>query len=826
MAAGEGQSLWLSPTPEIFRALARLQIWARFNPMPLLCLVMPATVQVGYDLTLSMALPPELAKQSIESPKDFEVCVHPRLSDNVQRISGLALQPRGAIAGLANVDWRLFDADEGLNYETHLDWFFVLKPIGRMGEKDSILGWRAWSEEIKKLFTRLSLKYIVGTREEVLVISLKGLRSLRSFCHEVLKLIQESKVKPEHPYWPCVMAAASQVGKQFSEESLHKFNLDWSKLTPDAPHLCYREALMLGEGFKVNEARYGGEESLDSWCNVSLGGEGEGRAKSEAEIMLPRRLMFSLYPTECFYCGLRSHVSNECPSRVLDEPRSGIWGALSRMDVKDFPKGLSKLDEALDAKGGPERLTALLNRGKDLEGLLTGAIFEINGSVQFRLLQRVWRSRGKEWPMGLDQPATEEGQFIQEPLAALRSGDAEGAAAMLKQLRLKYSRSYIPLSLQGFLAMEAGDQHQARFYWQEAERLSYTPLQQGYFMFLQARSLEIEGDYREATAFYKRAYATSPKWLEPLYRAAVCMVKLGFTGQAIDLFMDLLQQRPDMFNRILIDPELERGRAHVLSAMWDIWADAAVDLVEQRARVEELDAEIDQRFSEDHEFYESARHGIERMKKLAGINNYVAFRELSRDLALFEDKLKRQVDRDVKRMHKRVDFLVERIKDVQKEASWFPFPKLLREFNRDFNLCVEKINWINHQYIKSAENFRQAAHYIGEVEAHLAKLKSRLVTLRIVRDTTLFVLLLGRTFIWFELIGLGLGLVGLPAAIYFTRGMENVWIVDMIRDQQWEFQKGLILILSVMALLLSLLKTAISFERKKKALFERGQDEK
>lgn len=825
LVQGEGQALWLAPTPEIFRALARLQIWARLNPMPLFCQVVPVTVLVGYDLTLSMALPSELGKQIVDAPKEFEVWVHPRLSEVLQRISGLNAQQKGAMAGLANVDWRLFDTDEGLDYETLMNWFFVIKPVGRMGEKDSIMGWRAWADEIKKLFGRLNIKYLVGTREEVLIFSLKGLRSIRSLIAELLKLIAEIKSQPERSYWPCVMAAVDQKGKQFTEEVTHKFNLDWNKLTPDLPHLSYRDAFMLGEGFKVNEARYGGDESLESWCNVCLAADAGEKSKSAAEIVLPRKLMISRNESECFYCGFRSHKAGECPSRWLTEPCPGVWNALARLDIKEFPKGMRKLDDALDEKETLESLTGLLGSDKKVENLMARAMFEINSATQFRILDRVWRSRGKEWPAGLKQLVPEEGQFVNEAMESFKARDYERTAALLKQMRMKYVRSYIPSSLQGFLAMETGDYHQARFYWQEAERLSYTPLQQGFFLYLQARSYEVEGEYKDAATLYKRAYTTSSKWLETLYRCGVCMVKLGFTGQAIDMFNDLWQQDPNYFNRALIDPELDRGRAHVLSAMWDRWAAAEAEVEAERERVDKLDAEIEQRFSEEHEFYEPAKASLELMKGLAKLNNFVAFRELVRELAIFDDKLSRQVEQDIKHMQSKVEFLVERLKDVQQEASWFPFPKLLREFNRDFNYCVEKINWVNHQHIKAADNFRQAARFLVEVEERLSSLQSRLVTLRIIRDSTLFVLMLGRSFIWFEVIGLGLGLIGLPLAIYFTRAVQNVWLVDVIREQQWEFQKGLILILSVLALVVSLLKTAISFERRKRELFERPDDD-
>jgi hypothetical protein len=190
---------------------------------------------------------------------------------------------------------------------------------------------------------------------------------------------------------------------------------------------------------------------------------------------------------------------------------------------------------------------------------------------------------------------------------------------------------------------------------------------------------------------------------------------------------------------------------------------------------------------------------------------------------MFKKKLDRQVVRDVKRMQNKTEYLVERLKDIQKEASWFPFPKLLKDFNNDFNYCVEKMNWIMHQHIKGAEKFRQARTYLQEIEDRLDTLRSRLVTLRIIRDSTLFALMLGRTFIWLEVVGLGLALLGIPLIVYFTKGMESFWLLDLIREKEWEFQKGLILILSIGAFALAALKSALTFEKRKRELFQRSE---
>ena len=138
----------------------------------------------------------------------------------------------------------------------------------------------------------------------------------------------------------------------------------------------------------------------------------------------------------------------------------------------------------------------------------------------------------------------------------------------------QYGRGFQPRSVQGFAAMEQGDWDRAGYFWQEAARNGYTPLQLGWLLLLEGRAMEVQGDVQRAMALYRQARSECSRWEEPVYRHAVCMVKLGFTDKAMSDFLDLVYNAPNMFNRILLDPELERGRIHILSALWGAWSDA------------------------------------------------------------------------------------------------------------------------------------------------------------------------------------------------------------------------------------------------------------
>lgn len=826
MAEEERQALWYCPNSEVFRALARLQTWARVNSIDVLAQVMPVTFLVGYDLTTSLSLPQEFLAQSAEAPNDFEVWIHPKLESEIKNISGLSLRAIGKPDGFSNVEWKLLQADQGLDYESTLRWYFIIKPLGKRGDKESIVGWRDFSNEIQELMQRLSLKYISDVNEGFMFFPLDNVRLLRSFCTDMLNLIHEAKTQEDHKYWPVVMAVVPQEGLPFTQELPKKVGVDWNRLTPDFPHMRYIDGFLLSPWFAVNDARLGTKQtSLESWCNIRLRKEGGEADYGTIEVGIPVPLT-EAEGMECFYCGQKNHPASECPSKQFGMQTGKAWAQLARMSMDDINEGVGQINDDIDSENFVETANAMLSAKEPSKGgVILQAVFDINSPVQLRTVKMVWRSKAKEWAEGFHQLGPEEGDHIWPGLKAIEEGDHAEAGEEAKKAVVKYTRSYQPQNLQGFLNLELEDHTQAMFHWQEAERLAFTPLQQGYLVFLQARLQEVLGNFKESTSLYKRVNVLSPGWLEPLYRQGVCMVKLGFTGQAMDLFFDLINTDPNIFNRILIDPELERGRVQLLSFLWDKWSEAEKEAEKLRAKLKEYIEELDKRFEKTHPFYEIAETELAKLKHTAEVDNYVAYRMLSRGMERFGEQMEKQVKLELKRINSNIDFLTERVREIQKEAAWFPFPKLLVEFNKDFNYCVEKVNWIKTQHLKQADNFRLATKYVQEIEQRVDTLSGRLVTLRIVRDSTLFVLMLGKSFIWFELVGLGLAFVGVPAFLWFTQDVQGSWLVSTMRENQWEVTKGFVIILSALALAFAAIKSAAGFEKRKQQLFDQLEEE-
>ncbi|WP_415714567.1 tetratricopeptide repeat protein [Maridesulfovibrio sp.] len=821
MSEGSNQAYWFFFSDDVFRVVARLEIWARLNPMPVFIQVMPATLLVDYNLDLSLKVDGEFTNQETALPTEFELLIHPKLADHVKAIAGLNLEDIRTPSGISKSGWLALEADQGLGYDSLQNWYFILIPVGNPSDKDFIKGWRSFFSEVQVMLQKLGIQYI--TSEVKVILPITSFSLLRTFLRELLMLIhrvRNSEQTEEVSYWPSVMALVPQMNMSFNDEVIRKINLDWDKLTPDCPHLRYRDAFLLGGDFAVNEVRFGSEqETVDGWCHVSLKQGVNETTSSAIAVTISRRVSVGEYE-DCFYCGMKNHSPAECPSRELTGLDSAVWKQLAAIDSEKFTEGFQGIDLQMQGKEDVvDEFSQILHKNKGYEGIVTRALFAINAISQLRTLYLVWRCRGKDWPRGIKDQGPEEGELIWAAYESLCKGSRNEAESLIKNAMIRFSRSYQPRSLMAFYELEMGNLEQAYFYWQEAERLCYSPLQQGYFVYQQGRMKEVLGEFGEASDLYRSAHGKCPDWLEPQYRRAVCMVKMGFAEQAISAFQDIITKDPHFFNRVAIDPELDRGRLTVLQEMGQLWDIAEAEAKEVALGMDTLSADIAQWFEEGHEFADEANRFMERMNKLAKINNYVAFRQLTAGIARLTEEIEKRVEYEIKVINKKLDIYREELLDVQREASWFPFPKLLTEFNGDFNYCADKIYWIKTQQLNVAETFRKTQRYLDRIDGRLKKLRKRLVTLRVVRDTTLFIMLLGRSFIWLEVIFLGVALLCIPLLIYYSNNFQSNFIIDMIIRQKWEFQKGLILILSILAIAIAAFRSAVVFEKKKRELF-------
>jgi len=817
------QALWFFFGDEAFKALGRLSGYARVNRLPILIQTFPASLVIGYNYELSFSCAQEFSNQEADPSQDLEILVHPHFNAMIESLPGFGIKPMQGRPGLAPGEFGLLSVDATMGHDSPLGWYYMLRPLGDPLDKNDADGWRAIFSELQTLLERLALKYM--SNEGYLIFALDNIRALRNVTRELLKLEGDLR-QPESgkKYWPCIVACVLKKGYHLNKDLPKRINLDWKQVAPDYPHMSFKSALYLGKGFRINDVRHSSSTlDIDSWCHISLAPEEDSEEpQGELPFKLPSALMTGTNPP-CFYCGLSSHQPRDCPTRALTERNPAVWSDLGMVDLAKLEQAGIALNKDM-AGAEPATLTRIID-GQDIQGLILRGLFEQSFAGQLRSLSLIWRSKGKDLPDGFDNLVPyDEGEFLWSALDMLRKRDDEGFERELTQGLAKHGRGFQPRSIQGFLAMEQGDWSRSAYFWQEAARSAFTPLQRGWLAYLEGRSLEVQGEYQKAMGFYQQARSECPRWIEPQYRYGVCMVKMGFTGQGLHHFLELLRSDANIFNRLLLDPEVERGRVSILAALWKPWSEALVARDDKATHLAALPAYLKSWFKEDHPFLKKALDEAKVLDELAKINNYVCFHQLVQAYDKMQKDLQQTVEKGIVAIDHRLKAIHEELKNIHHEAAWFPFGKLLREFNKDFNSCASKLNWMRTSSLQVAANFRKSQDYIEEIDTTITLLRARLVTLRIVRDATLFLLLLGKSFMWIELVGLALSLIAVPAIIYFAQKTGQYWLAGVMEAQKWQVQKGLVIIVSIVAMSFAAIKTAFGFEKRRAELFKEEED--
>jgi len=812
------QALWFFFTKDVFHAMARLQVWANLNDLPVFIQILPTSLSIGFQLELTLSISSELYSQQAMIPGAFEVWVHPKIIENMGNIPGITLEKTEKHpSGIAATEWHKLFGDPRMGFTSSLGWFFILKPLGNPLDKAFVEGWRNFFLEIEQILKRLKIKYMISAG--FLICELGSYKSLDRWCREILTMIRATKEGDEGNYWPSVMLAVEKGGYQFNEELPNKVPIEWDQMAPDLPHMSYRTAFLLGDRYRIKDVSYSFERSrMSDWCYVHmLDMDSLDDEQGSLNITLPVGILAGK-ERPCFYCGLRNHIESECPTRKLQDLDDKLWKDLSMMGLEDINLGLKALGEALKADPVPS-MRELLGNG-DKAGTMLRALFEINAPGQLRTMPLIWRSLGKDLPAGLYKLAPLEKGPLTQAFEKLMAGEVHDAEHEAKEGALRNPREFHFRTLLGFIVLERGNLERAISYWKEAEPLGTSPIHFAYHKYLQARALEVQGRFDGAMQLYKEAYVLCPKWDEPHYRQAVCMVKMGFSEHAVGLIDQLVDDDANLFNRIIIDPEAERGVVQILANLHGRWVAAQHGAKEGEVKLRSLMDEVEEWFGPDHEFSKKTKRQIGGILQLCEIENYVVFNKLVAGKLSVARALKSSVDKEVAILQKQAELFRRRLKGIHEEISWFPFPRALREFNKDFNFCVTKLNWVKQQHFKVARNFRKSHEYFKQVDENLKRLSSRLVTLRIVRDATLFALLMGKSFMWMEIVGLGLALVAMPVAVVVGENYHYTWLTDFIESQRWGIQKGLIVVVSLMAFTIALFKTALVFEKRKAKFFD------
>lgn len=817
LASENTQSLWFFPVPEVMLGLARLHNWARLHPMATAITVFEGSLVIDERLEQSLKVKSEMQSLCTEFPKRLTVRVSARLREAGRSLAGLSFKHVQNPDGLAG-DWYELDANDQVSVSYSMSWLWVIRPQGNRQDKTFSKGWRAYLERLEAVFSQLKVSYLQA-EDQNLVLRAQSPRVMARLTAEILAMIDDK----ERPVWPCQYMAVEMGDQSFGPDFAAKVRYLVDSLEPNTLHLPLSTIYQLADPrITPGDSRQSLDSSkLSDLFQVRFASGKGGRRHGRLNIFLPASLV-SGGESPCFYCGLRSHLPRKCPSRLLQPGNIQVseMSRFARIDLDALPAVMAALDKQL-APDVLKGLTALVTE-KDNQALTVQAMFEVNMVCQLRMMSMVWRARGKEWPRGIEDQRPQVDENLKEALDAMRAGNQDRAMEKLDQYVLKSAKNYQPRVLLGFMALERDELKRAAGFWEEAEALAYTGLQRSYIQVLQGRLREVTGDFPEAIRLYSRAVYESPGLTRARYRQAVCLIKSGYLNEAQALIRDLIRDDPDYFSAVLLDPEMEGGRSHLLGDLWEIWDEARIRSAEVIGTVEHLPDLLTKWLPADHDAFQSFHERIEELNSYAGVNNYASMARLLRGTIVIRADIQARVKKDIQELSARRKVILERLKAIQREASWFPFPSMLGSFSKLFNTCGERLSLISHLDLYVPEKFRQGHEAMREAEQSMAALEKQLLFLQGVRNGILFLLLSGKYLLMFEIAAL-IAAGALSAGFYYLAPDHSVMGRDL-RQDRWLILNISLIFFSFLAFVGTAVRAASRFEAYKNEVLDKEGD--
>ena len=816
--SAEDQALLFFFSTNVFMAAARLESWSRFDATRLTIVIMPSTLTMGGSRSFRLDMAPELRDQGLLIPESFAIWVHPDAAAQAVSVPGISLEEQKAPSTLAALTWKQMRVDTRLPYQAPVGWYAILRPLGNPLDKEFQAGWRSLFEEVEKILQRNKFRYTI--HDFFLMFPLENPRQFKTWVQNYLELIAELREKAPESYWPCVLAVVNKKGLGFNNDLPSKAGLDWDQLAADHPYMTFRNALALGDEFAIHEVRFATGNGPEDWCNVSLQ-RTEGQGSSSIPLLMSPTLSLGDFPV-CFYCGQHSHVFTDCPTRTLPERDKDIWRRVAGFDFPMMKDGVRSLEEAVKTRGG-DALPEILGQD-DAAGVIGRAIFDINHPLQLRSLGQLWRVRSSSASQVASDLLDMDNHPIWDILKAYPTTEDKGATERaLQGLLSRYPRDFRIKSLLGFIALERGDPDKAASLWKDAENMAPAGFPQALHIVLQARALECSGKVIQAIPLYDTAARTAPSWYFPVYRRIVCQVKTGFADTALNQLDELLKADANYFNMAILDSEMERGQIQIISGLGTVWAVTEQQMSDENAMLDRLQKEIPLWFTPDHPFAEQATDRIQRLKDLARYKNYVPYVAAIHGRIALERDMQQIISRESRDFRNKFKGYLDKLTYIQKEAAWFPFPRIMVEFNRNYNICAASLNWAMQSNLHTPEAFRRALVMSTEEDERIERLEKRLKLLRLIRDATLFCLTFVKTFFWIEVVGLLLVLVVLPLGLYYAQKTGVSLPLGALAGQQWQVQKAATFIISFAALLIALLRTVLRFDKIRDSLLDKAR---
>ena len=271
----------------------------------------------------------------------------------------------------------------------------------------------------------------------------------------------------------------------------------------------------------------------------------------------------------CFYCGNRTHLTPECPSKNIPY----IADSLEKAGYLS-PEKLNKLFADYVSSEGSEANESR----KESYSLAKDTFYEIKLIYQLRFFRAIWGWGNLDWEkLRKKKEGRKKSGPIWEAFDSLRSSNLHKAKGLLAKKSLASRKDHKLSIVLALIKIEENDFRLALRHLNHALDVANTKPQKIFILLLFARIYELTGTFVLAKHKLKEILLYDPECPEALYQTMVFEFNEQHTKKALSRLMMLVKKYKEYYIKALIDPDLAPFSRDIQPRLRNLFDEAKAD---------------------------------------------------------------------------------------------------------------------------------------------------------------------------------------------------------------------------------------------------------
>lgn len=424
----------------------------------------------------------------------------------------------------------------------------------------------------------------------------------------------------------------------------------------------------------------------------------------------------------CFYCGNRTHLAPECPSKN----RLHIADSLEKAGYLP-PEKLDKLfSDYLSGAGSKAN-----GDKKESYSLAEDLFYELSLIYQLRFLRAIWGWKDRDWEeIRKKKRGRKRSGPIWQALDCLRTSNLPKAKKLLAKATLEFRKDHKSSIVFALTEIEQNNFRRALNYLDNALHLANTRPQKIFTLFLFFRIYELTGKIIQAKNKLREILWYYPKCPEALYQKMVFDFNEQHKREALSLLMMLVKRYREYYIKALIDPDLAPFSREIhprLKRLFDKAKEDAEQIVPMAEK--ELDFLKKLLVYKNERWFDKARSLWDKIKELSGSGSYLGYLDTARyatELLSIGQEVKEERKRNIRQV---VHELSPRCAKYSSFAVDFSYPSLLGKIPQRLTAIRSEIEKIDRSvssdspsdYKKTISRLKGLSSELDEIYSTLQK---------------------------------------------------------------------------------------------------------